>query len=68
MGKAHQPVKLKFDNAAPTTVDSITRSSFSDVQEIGEKDNDRLMPTGQKITSRFLLTDNIQLGDINVKK
>lgn len=67
-GKAHQPIKLKFDNAAPTTVDSITKATLSDVQETGEKDKDRLMPTGQKITSRFLLTDNVQLGDINVKK
>lgn len=66
-GKEHKPIKLIFDNAAPTSVDAVTKSNLADVQETGESDKDRLMPTGQKITTHFLVAPNVRFGDINVR-
>lgn len=66
-GKEHKPIPLQFDNGAPTTVDSLTKTTLTNIQETNTHDKDRMMPTGQKITNHFLVAPNVQFGGINVQ-
>jgi hypothetical protein len=66
-GKEGQPIKLKLDNGANTSVDSLTKITLKGFRETGTPDKERHTPNGQTFMSHYLVTDNIQVGALNFK-